>query len=332
MDPNFATFLEHFGAQLAKLGRYYSPQLHGDCDLKVEFGRSYVRRPPPDFVEDGSVAVGALLKALQKKGGSVHPAWMEAAHARRACTRRHTARWRAKQSATSSFISELPKASMSRLDTWLQAKGLVDQGAAEAKYVLFVTRDGADNVVWYDEGLRLMHVLEADFRWVVTDVKRAYKPRGNAIMDGDECDVRFILRSQPPPGDGTRQAAAVGLHDALSWPVARQQGEQAQMPSVKKELMDAGQALSLKHERRRTFRSNEAGGILSRVQVELTEYDAQARPAGGRFPNFENYHDLQLRIPADVLLTGDSGSTGNLLESVWSLAFEISNVIQNQCV
>ncbi|CAD7703173.1 unnamed protein product [Ostreobium quekettii] len=337
LDSNFAAFMEHFLKQLGRMDRLYAPQMHGDCDLRVQFGKSYIRGALWELGEDGLCTVGMLRQALEKrKKGEVHPAWVEAAKTRRACTRRHVNTRDLKyrevgNSASFSFFPQINRASRSGVEEWVRGKGLIGRDAEEA-YELLVTRDGVEDVACYDERLNLRHVAAPDLRWAVVDVKRAFlrKPPARGGVDGAECDIRFILRTQFPPDHDIRQAAATGLHGALSWAAAGQSPAGTQMPRVGRELMEAGQALSLRHERRRIFKSCRAGGGLSNVQVELTECGVLSRPAYGRFSHADNYLNVQLRPLAECLRTGESASVGSFLEDVWRLAFELSNVIQGQ--
>ncbi|CAD7695531.1 unnamed protein product [Ostreobium quekettii] len=338
LDPNFTTFLEHFRTQLGRMSRYYSPQMHGECDMRIKFGKSYIRNPPKEFSGEKNITVSALLSALEKKKRTVDPAWLEAAYVRRPSTRRHVETRESKYSdgrgsASFSFFSTVDQKAVDNLVAWMRRNNLVDLGQAEVKYGLLVTRDGNENMVYYNDQLQLLHVRDPDFRWSVVDMKRAFQsqPRASASTNGIECDIRFILRTHFPPDDSTPQAAASGLHRALSreGDGRRGMGVEEGMPCVDDKLMKAGEALLLKKEKRMVFENREAEGVLSQVQVELTEYKTQSRPARGKFTESNGYLDLQLRLPVENLRSGDSTRAGKFLEDIWRLAFELSDVVQS---
>ena len=338
LNAAFTQFQEHFKEQLKMLNRYYSHELHGDCDLFIRFGKSYVLRPPRSFVEDGCVSVRDLLEAIDsKRRHSIHPLWQDAMNIRRPSTRRYFDSQRQKYKndrgpASFSFFSRIENDCMALLYEWMKSHGYQTDHNVTEKYALGVARDGSENVVYFDKDLQLQYVRNTDVRWLVTDVKRSFQTSGRqeTSLTGTECDIRFMLRTLVTPDRSIKQSLAEGLEGALYWPAdddKRRSAMEQKKPLVRDDLMD-GHVFSLRHEKRAAFCNHAAPGALSQVVMEVTEYKTHSRPAYGEFKAAENYLDVRLKPDTEPLLNGID--VGQYLEDLWRLAFSISDVIQQR--
>jgi len=195
IDPTdtdvYTQFLVHFKQQLHQFRTQQWDSVHGTPEFQIKFGRTYVVSPPKSFQEHHyPLTVGELNKAMERQKTRVVDTMFDV------CRRlpRNRGAGRSEGNLSTSFVSSVV------FDSKILEKlrpMISELAGSDDKGVKIVAQTGTGAVtVRYDHMLGMKGIETSPIRWIVSDIKRAPRSDDVDVIDGNECDIRFMLKTQ----------------------------------------------------------------------------------------------------------------------------------------
>lgn len=332
------------------LERDYDPQIHGDLEFAVHFGRVYLFSVPHALLEEGGSVTVAMLRTNKRKvdrseitavPGRVTYADEEARVGRRRRRKsRQTVENEEKKKkrkrgnpSRSSLFTEVR--SPQKAKKFLLCFGFNPEEKIEKHVVtIYSSDDDVEFYVQFDKKLKFIEFSFPKLRWCMVDVKRQWQlpqdpdddERDDIILDGGESDVRFLLQSRYilQPQD-TPQAKYERYQRVLQ---VSNQCDSSDLPfSIQEDLWkDVKLIRSVKSTK--FTQKQENRGLLTDLTVSLDEVHEYSRPTQSvnKFGKVKSRWEVSLKAVLPKELT-DKDMVQKFLEDVWKFSFQLSSFV-----
>ncbi|GMH41422.1 hypothetical protein BSKO_09332 [Bryopsis sp. KO-2023] len=335
-------FQDHFKQQLRSLKRVYSP-LYGELKLSIKFGRTYIVSPPQNYVEDvQGLSIQEVLDALERK--KMRPTMIDwDSGPMRVAIKRSPQATKGRQEISMSFISYTThEALKGGIRQWLDVYKFycIPEEQEEGVKLVFASSMGSNYTAVYDNQLNFRHVENGALSWVISDIKRECPlPAGGHMkegdeLDGSECDIRFMLKTEKEPLEAKDSALVSGLQ--LETALYKDEDGLVQIKNEEVRQRTDHYKQYTRYVFRRVGESSQPNqpamngnaGVesvfMDRISLEAIKFCMYQRQTNSmKYDPPEELWELRVIPPAKALL--NPREVDQLLEDVWKLSFDLSS-------